>query len=86
MLTLIKNLISANMVRVLAGFFAVLSVAGALLGARQAGKNAERVDELLRQAKFIRRSHEIEDETVRTLDDGDAVEQLRDHWSRKTSK
>ena len=86
MLALLKNIISANMFRILAVITTVLAVLGVILGVRQAGKNAEKAEQFARQAKLIRRSYDIENENNRTLADGDAAERLRDSWTRKSNK
>ncbi len=86
MLALLKNIISANILRILAVIAMVLAVLGVLSGVRQAGRNAEKAEQLARQAKLIRRSYDIENENSRTLADGDAAKRLRDAWSRKPSE
>ena len=86
MLALLKNIISANMLRILAVISTVLAVLGVILGVRQAGRNAEKAEQFARQAKLIRRSYDIENENNRTLADGDAAKRLRDSWTRKSNK
>jgi hypothetical protein len=86
MLALLKNIISANMLRILAVITTILAVLGVILGVRQAGRNAEKAEQFARQAKLIRRSYDIENENNRTLADGDAAKRLRDSWARKPSK
>jgi hypothetical protein len=72
----IKLWLSSNLLRLVGWGAAALSVATILLGARQAGRNAERVDQL-------KKSSEIKDAQLRaTLDAprsrGDLVNRLRD--------
>lgn len=57
------------------------AVTAVLLGARSAGRNAERVDALHRTLKSVEKSNEIEREVARTRGD-DARQQLLDKWSR----
>lgn len=72
----IKLWLSSNLLRLVGWGVAALSVATILLGARQAGRNAERVDQL-------KKSSEIKDAQLRaTLDAprsrSDLVSRLRD--------
>jgi hypothetical protein len=82
MWAIIKAFFTANAMRIAGIAMAGLSILGVLLGARQAGKNAERAEALEKQSKQVRRSHEIEDKNRAALRDGDAGERLRDKWSR----
>lgn len=62
MWVIVKTWLSGNLLRLVGWGVAALSVATVLLGARQAGRNAERVDQL-------KRSLEIKDAQLRaTLD------------------
>jgi len=83
MLALLKNIISANILRILAALSIALAIVGTILGVRQAGKNAEKAEQLSRQAKLVRRAHEIENENSRNLADGDAAKRLRESWNRE---
>ena len=72
----IKTWLSGNALRLIGWGVAALSVSTVLLGARQAGRNAERVDQL-------KKSLEIKDAQLRaTLDAprnrGELVDRLRD--------
>lgn len=59
---IIKTWFSSNLLRIIGWGVAAVSVATILLGARQAGRNAERVDQL-------KKSSEIKDAQLRaTLD------------------
>lgn len=76
MWSIIKTWLSGNLLRIVGWSVAALSVAIVLLGARQAGRNAERVDQL-------KKSLEIKDAQLRaTLDAprnrGELVDRLRD--------
>jgi hypothetical protein len=76
MWAIIKTWLSGNALRLIGGSVAALSVSAVLLGARQAGRNAERVDQL-------KKSLEIKDAQLRaTLDTprtrGELVDRLRD--------
>lgn len=72
---IIKSWLSSNLLRLIGWGVAALSVSAVLLGARQAGRNAERVDQL-------RKILEVKDAQLRaTLDTprtrGELVERLR---------
>ena len=76
MWTIIKNWLSGNALRLIGWGVAALSVSAVLLGARQAGRNAERVDQL-------KKSLEIRNAQLRaTLDAprtrGELARRLRD--------
>jgi len=76
MWVIIKTWLSGNLLRIVGWGAAALSAAAVLLGARQAGRNAERVDQL-------KKSLEIKDAQLRaTLDAprnrGELVDRLRD--------
>jgi len=76
MWALIKSWLSGNALRLIGWGVAALSVTTVLLGARQAGRNAERVDQL-------KKSLEVKDAQLRaTLDAprtrGELVDRLRD--------
>jgi hypothetical protein len=76
MWAIIKTWLSGNALRLIGWCVAALSVASVLFGARQAGRNAERVDQL-------KKSLEIKDAQLRaTLDAprtrGELVDRLRD--------
>jgi hypothetical protein len=76
MWAIIKTWLSENLLRLIGWGAATLSVTAILLGARQAGRNAERVDHL-------KKSLEIKDAQLRaTLDAprnrGELVDRLRD--------
>jgi len=76
MWVIIKTWLSGNLLRLIGWGAAALSVTAILLGARQAGRNAERVDHL-------KKSLEIKDAQLRaTLDAprnrGELVNRLRD--------
>lgn len=76
MWAIIKTWLSGNFLHLVGWSVAALSVAAVLLGARQAGRNAERVDQL-------KKSLEIKDAQLRaTLDAprnrGELVDRLRD--------
>ena len=76
MWALIKSWLSGNALRLIGWGVAALSVIAVLLGARQAGRNAERVDQL-------KKSLEVKDAQLRaTLDAprnrGELVDRLRD--------
>ena len=73
---IIKTWLSGNALRLVGWGVAALSVSAVLLGARQAGRNAERVDQL-------KKSLEIKDAQLRaTLNAprtrGELVDRLRD--------
>jgi hypothetical protein len=76
MWAIIKIWLSGNALRLIGWSVAALSVSAVLLGARQAGRSAERVDQL-------KKSLEIKDAQLRaTLDAprnrGELVDRLRD--------
>ena len=76
MWVIIKTWLSGNALRLIGWGVAALSVSAILLGARQGGRNAERVDQL-------KKSLEIKDAQLRaTLDAprnrGELVDRLRD--------
>jgi hypothetical protein len=76
MWAIIRTWLSGNLLRLISWGAAALSVTAILLGARQAGRNAERVDHL-------KKSLEIKDAQLRaTLDAprnrGELVDRLRD--------
>ena len=76
MWAIIKTWLSGNLLRLIGWGAAALSVTAILLGARQAGRNAERVDHL-------KKTLEIKDAQLRaTLDAprnrGELVDRLRD--------
>lgn len=76
MWAIVKTWLSGNLLRLIGWGAAALSVTAILLGARQAGRNAERVDQL-------KKSLEIKDAQLRaTLDAprnrGELVDRLRD--------
>ena len=76
MWTIIKNWLSGNALRLIGWGVVALSVSAVLLGARQAGRNAERVDQL-------KKSLEIRNAQLRaTLDAprtrGELARRLRD--------
>ena len=76
MWAIIKTCLSGNALRLIGWSVAALSVSAVLLGARQAGRNAERVDQL-------KKSLEIKDAQLRaTLDAprtrGELVNRLRE--------
>lgn len=62
-----------------------VAIAGAVLavlfGARQAGKNAAKVEQLQATIKAVKVRNEIEDE-IRRMPDGAAADELRKRWSR----
>lgn len=57
------------------------AIAAILLGARNAGRNAERVDNLQALIKARKRADEIEN-SVSKLPSGGALNQLRRDWGR----
>jgi hypothetical protein len=59
----------------------VLTVIGIIAGIRHSGRLTERAERLEQKYKSIRRSNEIE-KRVNALPDGDAANELRNHWSR----
>ena len=76
MWAIIKTWLSGNALRLIGWSVAALSVSAVLLGARQAGRNAERVDQ-------FKKSSEIKDAQLRaTLDAprnrGELARRLRD--------
>ncbi len=76
MWVIIKTWLSGNALRLIGWGMAALSVSAVLLGARQAGRNAERVDQL-------KKSLEIKDAQLRaTLNAprtrGELIDRLRD--------
>ena len=76
MLAILKGWLSSHVLRLIGWGVAALSVSAVLLGARQAGRNAERVDQL-------KQSLEIRNAQLRaTLDAprnrGELVDRLRD--------
>ena len=76
MWAIIKTWLSGNLLRIVGWSVAALSVATVMFGARQAGRNAERVEQL-------KKSLEIKDAQLRaTLDAprnrGELVDRLRD--------
>jgi len=82
MWALFTGWLSGNALRLTAWCAAALAVLTVLFGARQAGRNAERVDNLLQQTKNMRKANAIQDKNRHTLADGDAAKRLRDKWSR----
>ena len=58
------------------------AVAAVLLGARNAGKNAERIAGMQRQLKASRSRDETDRRTARLGDDA-VHKRLRDRWSRR---
>lgn len=79
---IIKTFITTNILRIAAYVLASISIIGLLFNVRQSGKNAERVANLEKQSKDVRKSHDIEDKNRASLRDGDASERLRHEWSR----
>ena len=76
MWSLIKSWLSVNALRLIGWGVAALSVIAVLLGARQAGRNAERVDQL-------KKSLEVKDAQLRATlyaprNRGELVDRLRD--------
>lgn len=76
MWTSVTSWLSSNLLRVVGWGVAALSVVTVLLGARQAGRNAERVDQL-------KKSLEVKDAQLRAALDaprnrGELVDRLRD--------
>lgn len=67
--------------KIMGALAAVGAVAAVLLGARQAGRNAERVDAMRRTLKSVEVRNEVERDVLRAGGDA-AVEQLYDKWSR----
>ena len=59
----------------------ILAVIAVLFGARQAGKNAEKVSQMKQQQKAARKAHEI-DIGIDRLPDGAASDELFDDWKR----
>lgn len=58
-----------------------LAVLGLLVGIRNSGRQAERVENLENALRNARRRSDV-DETVRRLPDGDAARELHDRWQR----
>lgn len=76
MWAIVKTWLSGNTLRLIGWSVAALSVAAVLLGARQAGRNAERVDQLTK-------SLEVKDAQLRAMLDaprnrGELADRLRD--------
>ncbi len=59
----------------------ILAVIAVLFGARQAGKNAEKIDQLKQQRKAARKAHEV-DIDVDRMPDGAASDELFNDWKR----
>jgi len=59
----------------------ILAVCAVLFGARQAGKNAEKISRLQQNQKAARKAHEI-DTTVDRMPDGAASDELFNDWKR----
>jgi hypothetical protein len=70
MIAIVKAFFSANILRILAIAFATLAALGVLFGARQTGKNAERVDNLKRQIKDVQEAETIRREVAGDYRDG----------------
>lgn len=73
-----KSTLGLNILKFSAITMAVIAV---LFGARRAGKNAERIDQLKANQKATRKAHEI-DINVDRLADGAASDELFDKWKR----
>ena len=73
-----KSALGLNILKFGAIIFAVVAV---LFGARQAGKNAERIDQLKANQKAARKAHEI-DIDIDRLPDGAASNELFNDWKR----
>jgi hypothetical protein len=69
-------------VKLLMGLAIAGAVAAVLLGARNAGRNAERVAGMKRQLDATRSRDETDRRTAR-LDDAAVHERLLDRWSRR---
>lgn len=67
--------------KVMGALAAIGAVAAVLLGARQAGRNAERVDAMRRTLKSVEVRNEVEREVLRSGGDA-AHKRLLDEWSR----
>lgn len=76
------NLLSGLGLKILGGLAAIATVAAILLGARQAGRNAERVENLQRTVENARAAREIERDT-RALPDDDLDNLLRHPGARR---
>lgn len=59
MLAIIKSFLTANVLRILAIVLSVMTIAGILLGVRNAGRNAEKVDQLKRQIDDVKEAEAI---------------------------
>lgn len=59
----------------------VLAVTAVLFGARQAGKNAEKIDQLKANQKATRKAHEV-DIDIDRLPSGAASDELFNDWKR----
>lgn len=72
----LSSLLSGVGLKVLGGAAAILTVAAILFGAKQAGRNSERVESLQRTVENARAARKIERETA-ALGDDDLDEFLR---------
>lgn len=82
MWTTIKTFFTGAAPKIIEWGAAGLSIAGILLGARQAGKDALRAAEANQLNKMVEQGHEV-DTSVAKLPDGGAIDELRDKWQRK---
>ena len=67
--------------KIMAGVAIAAAVAAVLLGARQSGRTAERVDALKRTFENVEKANEIERDVMRAGGDA-ARERLLDRWAR----
>lgn len=67
--------------KIMGGLAILGAVAAVLLGARQAGRNAERVDAMRRTLKSVEVRNDVERKVLRSGGDA-ARKQLLDGWSR----
>lgn len=60
----VKGFLAVNILKILALVAASATVLGVILGARQAGRSAERVDQLTRQIKGVQRAEKVRREVA----------------------
>ena len=80
-MTFILGLFKGATLKLLMWAAIIGAVAAVLLGARQAGRNAERVDGMRRQLENVNARNKVEREVGRLGDDA-VTGRLRDKWQR----
>lgn len=81
MWAVIKGFLSTHILKLIGYGAAILSVLAVLFGARQAGKNAEKVSNYERTLKVVRKKNETEN-AVDSADDAER-QRLRAKWTRR---